>query len=429
MAGRWNPLHGENYGKAAQIGAAIAVGVGAWQFSRLASTAQNLFILAFRDWPFQTTLAAPLLFLVAAWVVRRFAPEAKGSGIPQVLLAMEDASSRSIRAMHSPLISLRTAAVKVVSAGIGMLGGASIGREGPTVQIASSIFAFAARKSGRWFPIKDYRSFLVAGAAAGVSAAFNTPLAGIAFALEELAEHSFSQFKRGVMLCVIVAGITARALGGNYLYFGHPRIADPSMALALFAIFTGVLGGLFGGLFSRVLTQNRLRILPRSWWMRALACGAFCSCLAYLNRGATAGSGYESTRAFMDDPAGSLSQLFFPEKFLTTIFSYLSGIAGGIFSPCLSIGAGLGVNAGQWLHMTDLKACALVGMVAFFSGVVHAPLTAVIIIMEMSDQHMLIIPFMIAAYLAHAVGSVVMPVPLYRHLAFQRPENESDGHR
>jgi H+/Cl- antiporter ClcA len=298
-----------------------------------------------------------------------------------------------------------------------------VGREGPTVQIASSLSAFSARVAGRFFPIKDCRSFLVAGAAAGVSAAFNTPLAGIAFALEEIAGSMFTQFKGGVMLCVIVAGITARAMGGNYLYFGHPSVSDPSSGMIFFAMFAGVLGGLLGGLFSRILTLPRMTLLPKSWWKRAIVCGVVCSTFAWLSNGDTSGSGYEAIRRFMDAPGASLPPLYFTEKFLTTVFSYLSGIAGGIFSPCLAIGAGMGVTSAQLFHLADPKACALIGMVAFFSGVVHAPLTAVIIIMEMTDQHMLIIPFMISAYLAHSIGKLVMPIPLYRHLAFhgERP--------
>lgn len=414
----WNPMHTDNYVKAFQLGASVVVGVGAWLFAELAAGAQSWFGAAFTRDPFLTSLATPLLFVVAAWLVRRFGPDAKGSGIPQVLQVIEKTRAHGVRALSSPLISLRTAGVKVASAGLAMLGGASVGREGPTVQIGSSIFGFTARYAGRYFVIKDYRSFLVAGAAAGVSAAFNTPLAGVAFALEEIAESNFTKFKSVVMLCVIVAGITARALGGNYLYFGHSQVTNPSGRTLGFAVIAGILGGLFGGLFSKALTLSAPSFLPSSWWGRAFVCGAVCAVIGYLSGGSTSGSSYEVTRGFMDDPHGTLPVLFFPEKFITTIFSYLSGIAGGIFSPCLSIGAGLGVALGQLGQMMDLKVCALIGMVAFFSGVVHAPLTAVIIIMEMTDQHMLIIPFLTAAYLAHAVGVMVMPVPLYKHLAF-----------
>jgi H+/Cl- antiporter ClcA len=119
----------------------------------------------------------------------------------------------------------------------------------------------------------------------------------------------------------------------------------------------------------------------------------------------------------MDNPSGTLPGIFFPEKFLTTIFSYLSGMGGGIFSPSLSIGAGMGLDMAQLFHVLDLKACALIGMVAFFSGVVQAPLTAVVIIMEMTDHSGLLIPFLVAAFIAHGIGKLIMPVPLYRCLA------------
>jgi H+/Cl- antiporter ClcA len=403
----------------AQVLAAIAVGLVAWLFTLASGKAQGLFISAFALQPLYACLAAPLLFLAAAWAVARFAPEARGSGIPQVLQAIDDAAENPAKPLDGALLSLKTVAVKIASALAALLGGASVGREGPTIQIASSLFALASRAVKRLVPLKDPASFLVAGAAAGVAAAFNTPLAGIAFALEELAENSFVQFKGVVLLCVIVAGISARALGGDYLYFGHPNAAEPSAGMLLFSLLAGLLGGLFGGLFSRLLAQKRPRLLPGPWWSKALACGALCAALAYATRGLTAGSGYEAARGFMDDPQAGLPLYFFPAKFMATVLSYLSGVAGGIFSPCLSIGAGMGASAGQLMQMPDLRACALVGMVAFFSGVVHAPLTAVIIIMEMTDQHLLIIPFMVAAFAAHALGKKIMPVPLYRHLASQ----------
>ncbi|MGH7740377.1 MAG: chloride channel protein, partial [bacterium] len=322
------------------------------------------------------------------------------------------------RVLAGPLVSIKTAAVKVLSTAVGILGGASIGREGPTVQIASSVFAWTALRARFYFGLRDFRSFLVAGASAGIAAAFNTPLAGITFALEEIAASTFSQFKRVVMLSVIVGGITAQALSGNYSYFGHPYIEDPSLTIIPIAILIGIGGGVFGGLFSKILSHP-LGMLPKKWWKRALVCGLFCTAFCFLSNGDTAGSGYETTRRFMDNPTGTLPLIFFPEKFLTTVFSYFSGMAGGIFSPCLSIGAGMGFTLGHWSNAVDLKACSLIGMVAFFSGVVQAPLTGVIIIMEMTDQSLLIVPFMIAAFLAHGIGKLIMPTPLYHYLAFE----------
>lgn len=420
----WDSLPETRRTQMVQLCASVAVGVGSFLFNRLAVGAQSCFNASFEARTWLTCLGAPFLFLAAAWTVRRFGPHAAGSGIPEVIRVVKAAVPGSRGALSSNLVSLRTAAIKVASAGLGYLGGASIGEEGPTVHISASILAFAARKSGRHSGDPDSRSFLVAGAAAGIAAAFNTPVAGIVFALEEIAESIFSRFKIAVILCVVVAVITIRSLTGNLPYFGHVRVltatAVDTTGIMLLAISAGILGGLFGGLFSKALTQPHLRILPSTWWLRALCCGLVCSLMAMLSHGATSGSGHEIVNAFVDDPLGRLPALLFPEKFLTTVFSYLSGMAGGIFSPCLTIGAGLGVDLGRLFHSADPKVCALIGMVAFFAGVVHAPLTAAIIVMEMSSQYDLIVPMLTAAYVAREIGALVAPVPLYRQLAFPK---------
>ncbi len=419
-----NPIHPKTTMQASLLLAAVVVGIIAYFYAELITLTQGVFNKGLQSHPYLALLLGPCLFLMATWLVVKFAPEAKGSGIPQVLQAIDGVENGKRGEMTGPLVSIKTAAWKIISSVVGILGGASIGREGPTVQVASSVFAFTARHARRYFGTLDLQSYLIAGASAGISAAFNTPLAGITFALEEIAEHSFAQFKRIVMLAVIVGGITAQAIGGNYLYFGHPVVKGSALSLIPIAILLGLLGGIFGGVFSKILTHPKYRILPSSWWGKALVCGIICALINVLTNGDTAGSGYEVTRRFMDNAQGTLPSLYFPEKLLTTAFSYLSGMAGGIFSPCLSIGAGLGFTTGQLFQVAGLKACALIGMVAFFSGVVQAPLTAVIIIMEMTDQSMLLIPFMIGAFLAQGVGKLIMPVPLYRHLAFHVKSSE-----
>src|SRR5665213_804333 len=335
-----SPRNG-TYIQASQLAAAVIVGIATYLFSLVISCTHQYFIHRFEEHPFWVLMSTPILFVASTWLVVGFAPEAKGSGIPQVLKAIEKSKPGKTDTLLSPLVSLKTAFFKVLSTTVGILGGASIGREGPTVQIASSVFNWFAKQSHKYFGAMDFRAFLVAGSAAGIAAAFNTPLAGITFALEEIAESTFSQFKRVVMFSVIVGGITAQAMGGNYLYFGHPSITDPSLAIVPFSILIGLSGGVLGGFFSRILTSPLLNILPRHWVIRALVCGAVCAFFCYLSGGDTAGSGYEVTRKFMDNPSGSLPDMFFGEKFMTTVFSYLSGMAGGIFSPSLSLGAGM----------------------------------------------------------------------------------------
>ncbi|MCC6808053.1 MAG: chloride channel protein [Deltaproteobacteria bacterium] len=397
--------------------AAAFVGIGAVLFARLIELVQTNYLRLYAAHPVWALAAMPLLFLGAAALVVKLAPEAKGSGIPQVLVAIEHASKTNDMSGVSALVSLRTAAVKTLSTTLAVLGGASIGREGPTVQLASSAFAQIGMIARRYMPQIQMQSYLVAGAAGGVAAAFNTPLAGVAFALEEIAEDVFGQFKQFVMVSVIIAGVAAQALAGNYLYFGRPKTTDPSATIALVAIVIGLVGGFVGGWFGRLLASPPRLLAHQTWWARALACGVACALLAWWSHGATIGSGYEITREFMEGRRATLPNTLAPAKLAATVFSYLSGMAGGIFAPSLSIGAGVGTSVGTLFGVANLRTCALIGMVAFFTGTVQAPLTAIIIVTEMTDKHVLILPLMAAALVANGVSKRIMPTSLYRRLA------------
>ena len=420
----WRSLSAKTYGRAPLLLAGAAVGVSAFLYAKAITLCQQLFIGAFHQHPYACLAWTPLFFLLATALVVKLSPEASGSGIPQVMKAIRAAGPRGLSPAPSRWVALSTAAVKTLSTTLGILGGASIGREGPTVQISSSIFSWVAHKTRRSWGEVDFKSYLIAGAAAGVSAAFNTPLAGITFALEEIASSLFGRFKTAVVLSVVVAGITAQALGGNYLYFGHPSLGEPTWLILPAALGLGVGGGLAGGCFARLLSRPGFGLVffKKRWWLRALACGLVCGGMVFLSKGDTSGSGYEVTRRFMDDPQGELPLWFFPAKFFATVFSYQSGMAGGIFSPCLSVGAGMGFALAKLAHLANLKTCALLGMAAFFAGVVQAPLTSVIIVMEMTDQHSVIIPLIVAAFLAQGVARLIMPVPLYQFLAFGRKD-------
>lgn len=405
--------------------ASLSVGLVAVLYAKGISFLQGVYFRAFGTHPLLTALCGPILFLAATAAVKKGAHEARGSGIPQVLEAIEGAKQPKEKdtLWQSRLVSLWTALIKVISSSLGILAGASIGREGPTVQIAASGYAFIGRKARKWIPTLDFSSFLIAGAAAGVAAAFNTPLAGIAFALEEIAEGVFEPFRQSILLAVIVAGVTAQALLGDYLYFGHPVLPPTTLWLLPIAALLGILGGIFGGAFAKGLTfSNRLPFL-KSWWIRALVCGILCSLIVYFSHGATAGSGYEITKDTLMGQSSNELPMFFPiGKMFTTLLSYWSGMAGGIFAPCLSIGSGMGILVARLFSILNFKACALLGMASFFSGTVQAPLTAVIIVMEMTDEHTLIFPLLVAALLAQSIGKTIMPVSLYRFLVNQHRE-------
>lgn len=399
---------------------ATIVGLIAVFYAKLITLAQNYYLSLFHSYSLIVTLASPFVFVLATYLVKRLAPEAKGSGIPQVLQAIETsktAENHSEIWFHE-LVSVKTAFIKILSSLIGILGGASIGREGPTVQIAASGFAWIGRRLHKRIPEIDFQTYLISGAAAGIAAAFNTPLAGITFALEEISEGIFVPFRQGVMLAVIIAGITSQIFSGNYLYFGHPELSKPTFFIFPEALLIGTLGGILGGSFARLLAFPKMTRLPENWIFRAFTCGALCALIGFFTNGDTAGSGYEVTRKTLENKTLEETQVFFPIfKLCTTVFSYLSGMAGGIFSPSLTVGAGLGVSIAKLANFGNFHTCALMGMVSFFTGVVQAPLTAVIIVMEMTDEHILILPLMISAFLAHTFSKRIMPAPLYAFLA------------
>ena len=260
-------------------------------------------------------------------------------------------------------------------------------------------------------------------AAAGIAAAFNTPLAGIVFAIEELS-RSFEQRTSGVVLtAVVIAGIATTALMGNYTYFGVTAATLPPGIGWVAVLVCGVLGGLAGGMFaqglvwaSRGLPGLVGRLATRHPIGFAALCGLAIAGLGLVSGGATYGTGYPQARALLAGHAG-LPWLFFLLKLAATAISYCSGIPGGIFAPSLAIGAGLGSSVAQLLPEAPAAAVVMLGMVAYFSGVVQAPITAAVIVMEMADNQAMTIPLMATSFLAFGVSRLVCRRALYGALA------------
>jgi H+/Cl- antiporter ClcA len=397
--------------KAVPLLAAVAAGAMAVYFALWMFKAEGWAAASLAASVWWAGLIMPLFFLLSAYLVRRLAPEAAGSGIPQVIWALDS------RSAPRSLSSIKTAGVKIASALLGALGGASIGREGPTVQVCAALLAATQRLLARFKMRTDPRTLITAGGAAGVAAAFNTPLAGITFALEELASLKFTGLRQDVILTVVLAGLTAQTLAGNYAYFGHPLLPAPQSELYAYALLVGLLYGVAGALFAKALDKAPALFSDRKWWAKALLAGALCWVVAAFSDGLTLGSGYAAAKGLLDGQASSLPYWYSPAKMLTTILSFHSGMAGGIFAPSLSIGTGLGSLASGWFPGIPVAACCLVAMAAFFTGVVQAPLTAVVIVMEMTDQHAMILPLFLAALAAQAVAHRIMPISLYHGIA------------
>lgn len=366
----------------------------------------------------------PLLWIPAStaaivWLTRRFAPGAAGSGIPQVMAALTPAVSKSDRNLF---VSIRLTVAKMLLTTWGLLAGLSLGREGPSVQIAAGVMHHARR----WLPAKSQISehgLMMAGGAAGIAAAFNTPLGGVMFAIEELSRKPEQRSSGLLLAAIVLGGLIAVSVYGNASYFGVIRVENLSMALLLPGLAVAVCSGLAGGLFARLLVMS-LAGRSGDWFSRvrrkapvrfAAACGLVIAVLGVVSHGDTYGSGYTHTREMLAGN-GDASPLYVLLKFVTTWLTTWAGVPAGIFAPSLAIGGALGNDIAQLTAYANAPTLIALGMAGFLAAVTQAPLTAFIIVMEMVDGHALVLSLMASALVASGVSRLIS-APLYTSLA------------
>jgi H+/Cl- antiporter ClcA len=399
------------------VAAAVAGGALAVLFAKVCDQAGGLHADWAARWPLAVLILPPLALPLAVWLTRRLAPEAAGSGIPQVIAASETARRGPAR---DGRVSLKTAALKMVVAGVLLLCGASIGREGPTVQIvAALVFAFTARLRGGPHP----RTLLIAGGAAGVAAAFNTPIAGVVFAVEELAKGFDRRANTVVILVVVAAGAAAYAMAGNYAYFGQMAGSRALLSAWMAAPIVGVVCGAAGGGFSRALASAiGPKQGPVGRWRAArplvfaLICGLATSALALASHGLSYGTGYGEASSLLEGhPVRGLTLAL--SKWAANLAAAASGAPGGIFSPSLATGAGIGAALAKLIPFAAGRDTVVLGMAGYLSGVVQAPLTSAIILMEMTRDPGLVGPLMLTCLIARWVSSRIQHEPLYHLLA------------
>ncbi len=392
---------------------AVVLGLAALAFAKLGDLAQQLFGHLLATLSYGVLLLTPAIFAGVVYATMRWVPDARGSGIPQVIAAGRDPQREAL----GPLVSMRTALAKVAMTLAMLLGGGSVGREGPTVQLSAAIMVAVHRL----LRVPIGAGVLIAGGAAGVAAAFNTPLAGVAFAIEELASAYEQKVAVLVMAAVMIAGLVSLGIAGDYVYFGTMGQTLGLRTVLLVTPVAGILGGVSGGIFSRVVLEfaapsrgwiARLRSRPV---MFAAGCGLVVAALGLVSAGATWGTGYGATRQLVESHGQPL--WFGPVKFLAALATTLSGAPGGVFAPSLAVGAGVGNVLTILFPHDPAGAIVLLGMIAYFVGVVRAPLTAVIIISETTASRGLIIPLFATALLADVVGAMVCPTRLYHGLA------------
>lgn len=395
---------------------AIAVGLAAVLFANLTESLAHLFMRNAKQYPWLPFVLTPTAGVAILWITRSYFQGAEGSGIPQVVAELNRPRGIAWR----PLVSLRIACGKVFL-GVAAIGaGFSLGREGPTVQVGASLMAAA----GRYLPTTlriGHHHLLVAGGAAGLAAAFNTPLAGIVFAIEELSRNIESKMSGLVITAIVLAGVVAQMWMGNASYFGKVVLSGETTELARTIALCAVVTGLSGGLFSRMLLISVLgwngrlaNFRRRRPYHFAALCGLLVAAIGWASGGLTWCSGYTETRILLE--GGTQPWYFGPAKFVATLLAYLSGLPGGIFAPSLSIGAGIGQDlVGLLAGQADQPTVIVLCMVGFLAAATQAPLTAFIIVMEMVNGYSGVFGLMATALISSAVSRMVSR-PLYATL-------------
>jgi H+/Cl- antiporter ClcA len=262
---------------------------------------------------------------------------------------------------------------------------------------------------------------ILAGSAAGISAAFNTPIAGIVFAIEEMARSFEVRASGFVLMAVILSGLVSLALVGNYDYFGVATGSVAGIEGWMLVVVCGIAGGGLGALFSAAMLSGvrrfRAFIEPAPLWRSlaiAFGCGLASAVIGIATGGITFGTGYEVARAALE--GGTTPWYFAPAKLAATLLAAFSGIPGGIFAPSLAVGAGFGALIAATFG-TVVAPAALLGMTGYFAGVVQAPITAFVIILEMTADTRDTVPVMCAALIGYGVARLVSRESLYHGLA------------
>jgi chloride channel protein, CIC family len=376
------------------------------------------------SWIFWTILSPGLGGLIVGLGLAFWAPAAAGSGIPQVKVAFS---------LRSGVVSVRETIGKFVLCAFQIGSGASLGLEGPTVQICAGVSSMLARAAH--LRPEFHRRMASVGMAAGIAAAFNAPIASITFTLEELIGDLDQTMLSGVIVAAALAALVEHSILGSTPVFHVPRpyVLGSSSSLIWYALL-GVLAAIVSVAFTDSLLILRAKFkdftaLPR--WVHPALGGMATGALAavgfeFFHLNGIAGDPYKTLELAL---TGTMPLIFMASfcvlKLLATVFSYSSGGSGGIFAPSLFMGAMLGGSVGYldvtiFHHSADaIGAFAIVGMGAVFAGIVRAPMTSVLIVFEMTGGYGLVLPLMIANMSAFALARHWRPMPVYDALLAQ----------
>jgi CIC family chloride channel protein len=409
---------------------AVIAGLSAVLFAlAIQAFKHSLFGLTPSAW--RLVLLPTCVSLVTGYLLHRFFPDARGSGVPQTKAAFH---------LNQGVISARVPLGKFLTGVLCVGSGHSMGREGPSVQIGAGI----ASSIGQWFALSPerVRNLVPVGAAAALSAAFNTPVAAVLFALEEIIGDMNAPLIGSTVVASVTAVVVERSILGNDALFRVPPYQlDHPAELAAYACL-GIVGGLVSIVFCKGLLHLRglfLRLPPATVLFQP-AIGGLLVGIILVFVPQVMGVGYESVdQALGGGIAMRMLVLLCAAKLVATIISYASGNAGGVFAPSLYLGAMaggvVGTLVGQFAPFPTggPGAYALVGMGTLFAGIIRAPMTSVFMIFELTQDYQILVPLMVANALSFAISKRYQPTPIYHalleqnHIYLPGPESRFGG--
>jgi H+/Cl- antiporter ClcA len=356
--------------------------------------------------------------MVLAWMlVEKISKASSGSGIPQLMVSVEIADTKRSNFIDF-FLSLKVIVIKITSSLLMLLGGGAIGREGPTLQIAGSIFQFAHKYVPKHWSKVSQRNMLITGGASGLAAAFNTPLGGIVYVVEELTKAHIGRFRTAVFTAVIISGMTAQLFLGSYLYLGFPKIAIVPFWGIIWVIIFALIAGVAGAVFSRILLfidvqRKKVKNFNSKVGLTILASLIFATLVFYTGK-FTIGTGKPLLNEILFTNH-EIAWYMFPARFFGCIFTFAVGAAGGIFATSLASGASLATLLISLVGIAPeyKNLLVLVAMIGFLTGVTRSPFTAAILVLEMTDRHSAIFYFLIAGLISNLGASLVMKHSFY----------------
>ncbi|MBW7886847.1 MAG: chloride channel protein [Bacteroidetes bacterium] len=390
-------------------------------YSMIFTYAENFRIYLSAQHPYLFFIITPASFFLSWYFVYQFSPFASGSGIPQLMAAVELSDQKKSPAIFS-LLNAKIFLVKIISSITAILGGAVIGREGPTLQLSGSIFYYTHRWLPERWPKFSRKVMLITGGAAGLSAAFNTPLGGIVFVIEELTRTHITTFRTAVFSAVIIAGMTAQLILGPYLYIGYPTIVVEGYQTILWSGLIGIIIAPIGIFYTSIVYNiMRWRKTVKSFKKQilySLSFGFAVALFMFFVGSESCGSGRELFTHLLFTPGAEVNVQTALSRIVTSIFSYSNGSAGGVFSPALGTGAGLASLLAQLFHVSTAyhNMLILAGMCSFLTVVTGSPFTSAIIVLEMTDRHSAIFHLMLAAMLSHLTARLMQKESFYERI-------------